>query len=146
MPDPITVLHKIAAGQKFHAPVALHSQALYFAAPLAGMLLFLALTAAFTMTPLDAPGYERGGYFTADNPYGFSAAAQPAGGATAPAGHPGQTGYPGQSGQSGYSGNPGYSGPTGQSGYPGQSGQPAAGPGPMSPGQEPEPPTMATGG
>ena len=63
MPDPLTVLHIIAAGHNFHAPVALHAQGLYLAAPLLGMVLFLALTAAFTKPtppPWQAYGEEHG--------------------------------------------------------------------------------------
>lgn len=79
MPDPMTVLHTIAAGHNFHAPVALHAQGLYLAAPVLGLVLFLALTVAFTK-PLPPPRQDygaAGGYFTSDNPYGFAQTAQP---------------------------------------------------------------------
>ena len=56
MPDPLKVLHTIAAGHNFHAPVALHAQGLYLAAPLLGLVLFLALTVAFVKpAPRHAP-------------------------------------------------------------------------------------------
>lgn len=84
MPDPLTVLHTIAAGHNFHAPVALHAQGLYLAAPMLGLVLFLALTWAFTKPsppPYEAYGQRPGqGYFTAENPYGFPGGAQPTGG------------------------------------------------------------------
>ncbi|ACU74590.1 hypothetical protein Caci_5732 [Catenulispora acidiphila DSM 44928] len=82
MPDPLTVLHTIAAGHNFHAPVALHAQGLYLAAPLLGLVLFLALTAAFTK-PTPPPWQADGGqaYFTTSNPYGFQPGVNPAGGA-----------------------------------------------------------------
>ena len=81
MPDPLTVLHTIAAGHTFHAPVALHAQGLYLAAPLLGLVLFLALTAAFTK-PTPPPWQADGGqgYFTASNPYGFQPGVSPDGG------------------------------------------------------------------
>jgi hypothetical protein len=75
MPDPLTVLHIIAAGHNFHAPVALHAQGLYLAAPLLGMVLFVALTAAFTKPsppPWQGPGEQ--GYFSSANPYGMQPA------------------------------------------------------------------------
>ncbi|MEY9908770.1 hypothetical protein ABIA35_005003 [Catenulispora sp. MAP12-49] len=74
MPDPLTVLHTIAAGHNFHAPVALHAQGLYLAAPLLGLVLFLALTAAFTKPAPQHHGHQ--GYFTADDPYGFRGGAR----------------------------------------------------------------------
>ncbi|MEY9926144.1 hypothetical protein ABH926_000766 [Catenulispora sp. GP43] len=77
MPDPLTVLHTIAAGHNFHAPVALHAQGLYLAAPLLGLVLFLALTAAFTKPAPQNHGHR--GYFTADDPYGFRGGAAPGG-------------------------------------------------------------------
>ena len=69
LPDPLTVLHAIAAGHNFHAPVALHAQGLYLAAPLLGVVLFLALTWAFTK-PSPPPWQARAeqGYFTAEDP------------------------------------------------------------------------------
>jgi hypothetical protein len=77
MPDPLSVLHTIAAGHSFHAPVALHAQGLYLAAPMLGLVLFLALTWAFSKnsTPPDVYGRPGQGYFTPDNPYGFPAGA-----------------------------------------------------------------------
>ncbi|MFL6117058.1 MAG: hypothetical protein ACJ786_37750 [Catenulispora sp.] len=89
LPDPLTLLRTIAAGHNFHAPVALHAQGLYFVAPLLGMVLFLALTAAFTKpAPPPWQPYDQRApvFFTSENPYGF-----PAGGAN--------------SGESGDSGN-----------------------------------------
>ncbi|GAA2004398.1 hypothetical protein [Catenulispora subtropica] len=74
MPDPLTVLHTIAAGHQFHAPVALHAQGLYFAAPVLGMVLFLALTAAFTKAstpPWQAYDQRSQMFFSSENPYGF---------------------------------------------------------------------------
>jgi hypothetical protein len=75
LPDPLTVLRTIAAGHAFHAPVALHAQGLYFVAPGLGMVLFLALTAAFTK-PAPAPWQEdeqrQQMFFSSDNPYGFA--------------------------------------------------------------------------
>ena len=80
MPDPLKVLHTIAAGHNFHAPVALHAQGLYLAAPLLGLVLFLALTAAFTKpTPPTWKAYsdlQEQGYFSTGNPYGFPGGAQ----------------------------------------------------------------------
>jgi hypothetical protein len=95
MPDPLTVLHTIAAGHNFHAPVALHAQGLYLAAPLLGMVLFFALTTAFTRPappPWETP-YGQRGYFTAGNPYGFPAGSAP--GQLGQPGHPEQNGGPG---------------------------------------------------
>jgi hypothetical protein len=68
------VLHQIAGGHNFHATVALHSRGLYVIAPLFGMVLFLALSAAFTKPPVVqewAPYGERNGYFSQENPYGM---------------------------------------------------------------------------
>jgi hypothetical protein len=76
LPDPLTVLRTIAAGHNFHAPVALHAQGLYLAAPVLGTVLFLALTAAFTKpAPPDASEYGRRQqmFFSSENPYGFPA-------------------------------------------------------------------------
>ena len=76
LPDPLTVLRTIAAGHNFHAPVALHAQGLYLAAPVLGTVLFLALTAAFTKpTPPEAAQYgqRQQMFFSSDNPYGFPA-------------------------------------------------------------------------
>ncbi|NUR63428.1 MAG: hypothetical protein HOV87_32930 [Catenulispora sp.] len=75
LPDPLTLLHTIAAGHNFHATVALHAQGLYLAAPVLGTVLFLALTAAFTKpAPPEAPDYGQRSpmFFSSDNPYGFS--------------------------------------------------------------------------
>jgi hypothetical protein len=105
MPDPLTVLHTIAAGHNFHAPVALHAQGLYLAAPLLGMVLFLALTAAFTKPappPWETP-YGQRGYFTAGNPYGFPAGAPQGGGPMGQPG-PGQQVQPGSPEQNGVPG------------------------------------------
>jgi hypothetical protein len=74
LPDPLTVLHTIAAGHAFHAPVTLHAQGLYFAAPVLGTVLFLALTAAFTRpAPPAWQADERRSpvFFSSENPYGF---------------------------------------------------------------------------
>ncbi|GAA2040052.1 hypothetical protein GCM10009839_47640 [Catenulispora yoronensis] len=74
MPDPLVLLHTIAAGHNFHAPVALHAQGLYLAGPALGTVLFLALTAAFTKpSPPPWQSYEQRSpvFFTADNPYGL---------------------------------------------------------------------------
>jgi hypothetical protein len=81
MPDPIVLLRKIAAGEKFHAVVALHAQGLYLVAPILGLVWFTALTAAFTKPAPPArwvPYGERPapGYFTTDNPYGLSPTTQ----------------------------------------------------------------------
>lgn len=111
MPDPLTVLHTIAAGHNFHAPVALHAQGLYLAAPVLGLVLFLALTWAFTKPsppPHEAYGQRPGqGYFTADSPYGFPGGAQQAGGQPQPAGGQPQPQRPEQNGQVGGGGHGG---------------------------------------
>jgi hypothetical protein len=112
MPDPLTVLHIIAAGHNFHAPVALHAQGLYLAAPLLGTVLFLALTWAFTKpSPPEWQGPTQGqGYFTAANPYGLPAGQQ----APQPQDQLGQPGQPEQPGQLGGNGRPPATpGPTG---------------------------------
>ena len=104
MPDPLSVLHTIAAGHNFHAPVALHAQGLYLAAPLLGTLLFLALTWSFTKP--SAPAWQGPqGYFTAQNPYGLPAGQQ------VPQPQPGQHSQPGQPGQPGQSGQSNGAGP-----------------------------------
>ncbi len=77
LPDALTVLRRIADGRAFHATVALHATGLYFAAPILALVLFAALTSAFTKAPPQpewVPYDERmgQGYFTSDNPYGFS--------------------------------------------------------------------------
>src|SRR2546423_6645525 len=76
LPEPLTLLRDIAAGHSFHAPVALHAQGLYLVAPLLGMVLFLALTAAFTK-PAPSPWqpYEQRApmFFSSENAYGFPA-------------------------------------------------------------------------
>ncbi|NUR24752.1 MAG: hypothetical protein HOV83_02685 [Catenulispora sp.] len=72
------MLRTIAAGHPFHAPVALHAQGLYFVAPVLGMVLFLALMAAFTKpAPPPWQGEEQRSqvFFSSDNPYGFAGGA-----------------------------------------------------------------------
>lgn len=91
LPDPVTLLRKIAAGQPFHAINALHAQGLYLAAPIIGLVWFTALTAAFTKPappPRWVPYGERPaqGFFTPDNPYGLTAPAT--GNGVRPADHP----------------------------------------------------------
>jgi len=108
MPDPLKVLHTIAAGHNFHAPVALHAQGLYLAAPLLGLVLFLALTVAFVKpAPQQWQAGPPQGYFTADNPYGLQGGAQAADGQgqiappqqqPSPNGRPGADGRPGDDG------------------------------------------------
>lgn len=96
MPDPLKVLHTIAAGHNFHAPVALHAQGFYLAAPLLGLVLFLALTVAFTKpTPQPWQAGPPQGYFTADNPYGLQGGGQ---GQVAPPQRPSANGAPGEGG------------------------------------------------
>jgi hypothetical protein len=117
MPDPLKVLHIIAAGHNFHAPVALHAQGLYLVAPLLGMVLFLALTAAFTK-PAPQPWQQAGppqGYFTADNPYGLQQGGAQGGGGQGQIaspqpnanGRPGADGRPAADGMPGADGRPG---------------------------------------
>jgi hypothetical protein len=96
MPDPIVLLRKIAAGQKFHAVVALHAQGLYLAAPIIGLVWFTALTAAFTK-PVPPPtrwvpygDRPAPGYFTTDNPYGLPASSPGTNGRPAPGDHAGE--------------------------------------------------------
>lgn len=103
LPDPIVLLRKIAAGEKFHAVVALHAQGLYLVAPILGLVWFTALTAAFTKPVPPARWVPYGdrpapGYFTTDNPYGLPAATQA--GQAAPTGAQGSGQWPG-SGASG---------------------------------------------
>lgn len=91
LPDPVTLLRKIAAGQPFHAINALHAQGLYLTAPIIGLVWFTALTAAFTKPappPRWVPYGDRPvpGYFTPDNPYGLPARAPGSG--PRPADHP----------------------------------------------------------
>jgi hypothetical protein len=86
--EPVRLLRSIADGHAFHAPVSLHATGLYLAAPLLALVVFTALTAAFTSSPPPPEWLPYGdrplsGYFTPENPYGL----QP------PGGHQ-QSGYP----------------------------------------------------
>ena len=79
LPDPIYVLHKIAANQDFHATVALHAQGLYAVAPLAGIAIYMGLMLIFTKTPpveweeFQQQNQGQQGYFSAEDPYGLGA-------------------------------------------------------------------------